>query len=86
MFMLFFSGCANVTTTLVKKHPDGSISVSSGKDVMFAYLSYSGGVLVISNYSANANASVIRAQQERETALIKTAIDGASGIAGAIKP
>lgn len=80
------AGCmSNVTTTKITKAPDGSVVITSGKDVTFKELVWADrdGVRVeVRGYSSNVNADVVRAQDERERALRADVIESVrSGIA-----
>lgn len=67
--MMFISlGCANVTTTRIYRARDGSVNISSGKDVSFSYLSWreGGAEVIVKGYTSNASVDVINMQTQRE--------------------
>lgn len=61
-------GCANVTTTKILRGHDGSLAISSGKDVKIDKLTFdpTSGAISVEGYSSNANVAVIDAEAERE--------------------
>ncbi len=77
---LLLAGCmTNVTTTTLRRTPDGGFVLSSGKDVKMETLTINVApgnryVVKITGYSSNANVDVIQAQSAREAAIAAGAI------------
>lgn len=70
--LVAFLGCTNVSTMKIHHAPDGTITVSSGKDVTAKVIDFREGnaVLHIENYSSSINTSAIDAQAARELQVI----------------
>lgn len=75
--LLLLTGCANVTTMVIKHQPDGTLDVSSGKDVHAKVLDFREGaaVLHIEGYSSDANTAAIDAQAAREIGMTNAVAD-----------
>lgn len=93
LLCLMLSGCVNVTTTTVRRDPDGAVRVSSGKDVHFDKLIFQedphGGTvtLVVHGYSSNASVDAINAQAQREQQVITGVLKAVEiGARGAVVP
>lgn len=66
-------GCANTTTTKVSREADGSVSISSGKNVRLKNLSATlpdGTTISVEAYEAQADPQVTAAQGKREKGVV----------------